>query len=250
MIRVLAETGIKPICYKIRNSVIRHQDVAREYIFRGKWVKVNPKNWRNRSHTTVRVGTGSGNRREQLGALVQIMGIQEKILANPKQSLVKPAQIYAAANDFAKFSGLPGVGKYLIDPMSPDGQNFAKEIEASNKSMQDMAIREKQIMLDSQTKVANAQQQLVQVESMNVQLKNQNETIKSQLKAAEQSSKAELERVSQQLEQAKEVIRKISADKELAFKYYKADQDYDVALRTLGIESEDSETTEEISGDE
>lgn len=233
MIRVLAETGVKPLCYMIRNQVIRHQDVARDYMFRGKWIKVNPKKWRNRSHTTVRVGTGSGNRREQLSAIVQIMSIQEKILANPSQTLVTEAEVFSAANDFAKFSGMPGVRKYLIDPSSPEGKKMRADKDQSSKVAQEAAMKEKQIMLDAQMKIANAQEQLTRIEGMNVQLKSQNEATKAQLKAMEQASQARTDQLTQQLEQAKEVIRTITANKELQFKYYQADQVYDIELRKL-----------------
>lgn len=219
MIRVIAETGIKPLCYKIREQAMKHLDVVREYSFKGQWVKVDPTKWRSRKHSTVRVGTGSGNRQQQLNAIAQLLLLQEKALANPSQSLVQESQIFNAINDFAKFSGLPGADRYFIDPSSPQGKEFKQKVEQQTNQNQQMMIEKEKIMLDAQMKVANAQEQLVRVEAQNNQLKNQIDVQKNEISLYKQRSDNELKYLQQQLSEAKAALDKDSKNKELQFKY-------------------------------
>ncbi len=249
MIRVIAETGIKPLCYMIRNAVRRHQDVAREYMFRGNWVKVNPTKWKERSHSTVRVGTGSGNRQQQLAAVTQIMMVQEKILASPSQSLVTEHQVYAAANDFAKFSGLPGVSKYLLDPASPEGQQNKQKVEESQKQQQQMLIQKEKAMLDAQMKVAGAQEQMVKVEAMNVQLKNQNEQLKAQMTAAKQKADFDISQMAQLLADSKALADTNQRSADLEFKYWAEQQKIDLEYARIAAQKEIAESNDVESGE-
>jgi len=248
MIRVFAETGIKPLCYMIRNLVRKHHDVATEYMFRGKWVNVNPTKWRERSHTTVRVGTGSGNRQQQLGAITQIMGMQEKILMNPKQALVTEEQIYAAADDFAKFSGLPGISKYMLDPQSDKGKQHKQMVDQTATQNQEMMVQKEKIMLEAQTKVANAQEQILKVEGMNVQLKNQNESMKNEMTRQQQLANFELQQLKQQLEDAKAISVANQHSDTLSFQYWKAEQE--LALKNKQIDSTEKMARENNTGDQ
>ena len=65
IIRVIAETGIKPLCTKIRDLSIEHIDSVVDFRFRGQWHKINPSAWPERTQCTVRVGTGTGNHQLQ-----------------------------------------------------------------------------------------------------------------------------------------------------------------------------------------
>jgi len=220
MIRVLAETGIKPLCYMIRNQVIKHQDLAKEYMFRGQWVKVDPKSWSSRSRTTVRVGTGSGNRTEQRSTLNGLMIQQQEIKKMPGQTLVTPLQEYALLNDFAKLGGFPSAAQYFLDPESQKGQQNA---QAVGQNMQQQKQKEEQkdmALIQAQVKVANAEVQKAEVAGQNTQLKAQNDTVKNQLQAHKQNSDAEIDWLRQQLEEARTLAQKLSEDEELQFKYW------------------------------
>ena len=228
MIRVIAETGIKPLCYMIREQVIKHQDSASDYKFRGKWVKVLPSNWRNRKHTTVRVGTGSGNRKEQMAALGQVMAIQEKILANPSQALVKEEQVYNAANDFAKFSGLTGVGRYLLDPASPEGQQNKQQVSQQNEQMQKIEQEKEQALAQAQIKIANAEEQKARAAMANVQLKNEVETAKNQIVLLQAEADAQIAMLKQQLDEAKAMSDEAIDGADLKFKYWDANEKHNI----------------------
>lgn len=227
MVRVIAETGIKPLCYMIRSQVIRHQDVVREYQFRGQWVKVDPRNWAKRSNTTVRVGTGSGNRKEQ-GALLGNLRIEQKELAaKPGQTLVTPQQEYALLNDLAKVGGFPSANPYFLDPQSEQGQNNAKTVSDNQQQAQQAEQQKEQIMLKAQADVAQAEVQKAAIAGENVKLKAQNDQQKNVLQLQKQQADGEIAFLRQQLEEAKAVGGVVSDDKDLEFRYWDREKYYE-----------------------
>jgi hypothetical protein len=224
MVRVIAETGIKPLCYKIRNEARKNQKSVSHYIFRGQWAQVDPSTWVERSHTTVRVGTGSGNRKEQLQTIQQIMAFQEKIMMNPSQSLITEEQVFNAANDFAKFAGMPSVRKYLLDPKSPQGQQNKKAVSEANAASQEAEQKEKQVMAEATAKVAEAEAQKARVAEMNAQLKSEIDFQKNQLTLQKQQADNESAYLRQQLEEAKVIVGTQEDEDALRFKYYEVDE--------------------------
>jgi hypothetical protein len=136
IIRVIAETGIKPLCLKIRDLSRQHLDTTSDYKFRGDWVKVHPKTWIERDLCTVRVGTGTGDHTSKLNALREVMSIQEKALDIPGQAMVDPQNIYDTLETFCKLSGLNGAGKYFIDPSSQKGQQKTQQIGQQQQQQQ------------------------------------------------------------------------------------------------------------------
>ena len=224
MIRVIAETGIKPLCYKIREQAILHQDVVTEYKFRGMWVPVNPSTWASRTHSTVRVGTGSGNRKEQQQAITQIMLIQEKMMANPNQALVNETKLFTAVDDFAKFSGMSGAGKYFLDPMSPEGQQKRQQADQASQEAKQKQDAIEQSEVQFKTQIAQAETSKAQTAQQNVQLKAQVDQGKNELQAMKQQSDSEINLLKQQLDEAQTLISEAGSDKELTYKYWDSTQ--------------------------
>jgi len=250
MVRVFAETGIKPLCRMIRDQAIKHQDVIKDYRFRGQWIPVDPSSWRKRKHTTVRVGTGSGNRKEQMSAVSQLMLIQEKMLANPSQAMVEEEQVFQAINDFAKNAGLAGAGKYFVDPASPQGQQLKQEVQKRNEAAQKAEQQEKQMLAETQEKIANAELAKAQAQQQNVQLKNQVDTTKNQLTLQKQVTDAEIAILKQQLEEAEAVLGNDKSDKELAYKYWDSAERYEVQREQIRMSAKAAADNNASKGDE
>jgi hypothetical protein len=228
MIRVFAETGLKPLCYKIRETVIKHQDTVKEYKFKGRWVQINPTKWRNRKTSTVRVGTGSGNRQQQLSAITQIMLIQEKMLSNPGQALVVEDKVYKAVDDFAKFSGMPGASPYFLDPASPEGQQNKQRVQQAQQAAQQQAQQAQQAEIEFQKKIADAETQKANAQAQNVQLKGQVDTQKNLLLLQKQEQEANESMLKQQLAEAEAIINSSETDEELTFKYWHAREQFEI----------------------
>lgn len=236
MIRVFAETGIKPLCNKIRDLLIKHKDVTDHYEFHGEWVDVKPAAWIARSKSTVRVGTGSGNRKEQAAAIMTIIGLQKEIYAQPGQSLVAEQNIYAAINDLAKFSGMPGAGGYFVDPASPEGQNFKKSVQESMQQQQQQALKEKQLMVEAQAKIAEAETTKAIAAQESVRLKAQIESQKQQYELYKASVENELKALKQQLDEAKLLVDQSKVESEIAHKYYQTDTNAAIAREQIDLQ--------------
>lgn len=233
MIRVFAETGIRPLCLMIRDLLIRHVDVTQSYEFHGEWTDVKPSVWEARSRSTVRVGTGSGNRKEQAAAIMQIIGFQEKTLQNPNQSLVTESNVFAALNDFAKFSGMPGIGAYFLDPNSPEGQQNKQQVDQASQQQQEAELKEKELLAQTQTKIASAEESKARTAEQNVQLQFQVQQGKQQLEATKQQSELEIKHLQQQLAEAKELANANYKQGELEYRYYDSDQRTAVAYAQI-----------------
>lgn len=224
MVRVFAETGIKPLMEMIRCLLIKHMDVTSSYEFHDEWVQIAPKNWKKRKHTTVRVGTGSGNRKEQAAALNQVLAYQEKMMANPGQALVTDSQIYSALNDLAKVSGMPSAAPYFLDPDSPAGKENKQRVSEGQAQQQKKEAEEAQLLAQTQIKIANAEEGKAQAAMRNVELTSQNKQLQMQIDAQKADYDADLKSLQQQLAEAKELASANHKAAELDFRYYDSDQ--------------------------
>lgn len=189
IIRVIAETGIKPLCVKIRDLLVRHQDAV-PYEYRGQWIQVNPAEWQPRSGTTVRVGTGSGNRKAQIEALTALLQMQGQIAQMPAQALVHPIKVYNTLNDFCKWTGLVTAANYFMDPTAPEGQQFTQQQQEQAAKQQQLQEQTQIQITQAQVQLAQAELQKAQAEQQNVLLKAQIEQLKGQLTLATKDAEA------------------------------------------------------------
>lgn len=239
IVRVICETGIKPLMCKIRDLAMKHFDAVEDYKFRGEWVKVNPSTWMPRDQCTVRVGTGSGDHRAQLAAIQGISAIQEKLQAMPGQALTNPAKMYATLDDMCKFSGLNGASRYFIDPSSPEGQQATQQAQQQAQQGQQKQDQLQMAQVQMQQQLAQAATTSAQAEQANVALKGQVELAKHQREMDKMSSDAVIEQLKGKLETAKLVSNMTIEGKKLHlnddFNYDKMHMD--AALKLLDIES-------------
>lgn len=69
MARILAETCVKDIFWKLLELVSKHQQKPQVVKLRGKWVEIDPREWRNRFNMTVSVGLGTGSQQTVLNGV-------------------------------------------------------------------------------------------------------------------------------------------------------------------------------------
>jgi hypothetical protein len=219
MVRVVAETGIKPLCMKIRDLVTTHVDAIQDFQFRGQWVKVNPITWNARSKCTVRVGTGTGNQERKIQALREVMMLQEKMLMNPQQALVDQMQVYTTIDDFCKLNGLNGATRYFLDPRSEEGQQKKQQADQQAQEQQQQQMEMQMAMAKSQMQLAQAETQKAQAAQQTVQVKAEAEQAKAQLQFQKQSYESQIQHLRQQLEEMKAIADKVNKDADLEFKY-------------------------------
>ncbi len=237
IIRVIAETGIKPLCLKIRDLARQHIDTIEDFQFRGQWVQVHPQSWIPRTECTVRVGTGSGDTRQKLVAINQVIERQLAALQMPGQTLVNPAKIYSALNDFCKFAGLNGAEKYFVDPQSEEGQMTAQQTQQSQQAEKAKAEEQNVAMMQMQAQIAQA-------EMLKAQTLQQNSLLKHQIDTDKQTHDAQMSVMKAQLERAKLLTDAALKDKDNEFRYDQLNTNTALELTKLGKQQSDMSTYE------
>jgi len=219
MIRVFAEIGIKPVCVKIRDLAHKHYDAIYDYKFRGDWIKTQPSKWAARSNTTVRVGTGSGNRTEQINVLTTFMALQEKIIANPSQTLVDEPNVYNTIADFGKWQGLKNIDRYFIDPLSDKGMQKKQQNDNNQKQMTEMRHQLEGMQAKAQADLGKAEVMKAEAAQAQVRLKEQVEMSKMQLEQNKALAAYEEKMLRLQLEDANYRAQNAESMAEMKFKY-------------------------------
>lgn len=219
IVRVICETGIKPLCNRIRDLACQHLDAIHDYQFRGQWMKVQPTTWPKKRRSIVRVGTGSGDIAAKTQAITQVMAIQERLMADPRQALVDPIKIYSAVDDYCKFTGLNGANKYLIDPRSEQGMQMRKSIDDSNAQNQQEQKQQQLALLQAEIKYAEAEMQKVQVQREANMMKAQLEDQKHMIQVQKDYAANKIADLKQQLEELKTVMESQQKDEQIQMQY-------------------------------
>lgn len=257
IIRVIAETGIKPLYVRVRDLVMQHTDSIQDFQFRGQWVKVNPSEWQKRIQCTVRVGTGTGDTAAKTAALQTVMGIQEKLLASGMPG-IEPSKIYAALDDYCKLTGLNGANRYFMDPTSPEGQQALQQHDQGKQVESQKNDQMQQAIAQSQMQLAQAETQKAAAQMQNVQVKAQYEQAKAMLATQKSTYEAQLNNLEQELKQAQAMADEMYRDRELKLKYDEMELKYALEITKLEAQAgrdfnasfeDNTELVEEDEGD-
>jgi hypothetical protein len=231
MVRSIAETGIRPAYKMVRDLMVRYQNAVTPFKWRGNWVNVNPSTWGERSRMMVTVGTGTADEQQKIGSLSQMFQIQQGLMqADPMNPLVDYSKVYNTLDELSDLTGIGEAEKYLYNPMSPEGQQFAQQKMQQGQQQQQQAMQEQQQQLafqqqalEAQQKVANAELQKAQATQMNGQLKAQIDS----MKAAH----------AQEIEQIKAAMQAVKDEKKQAFDYDKLRTDAALRLTELEVQA-------------
>jgi len=218
--RIFADTGVKDLFAGIFHLLCKYQDKERVLRLRGKYINVDPRNWKTNYDLSINVGLGTGNKDQQMAMTAMVLQKQEQILgtqgfANP---LVTVGQYRNTLGRFIEAAGFK------------DSNEFFKEISPEL----DAAISQPQppqMQPDMQ-----AAQMYAQVEQMKIEAKSQSDMTKAQLEEVKlqssrekamadiaiQQSKVELDReksmIQLQLQQAQILTDAANKKSELALK--------------------------------
>lgn len=240
IIRVVAETGIKPLCTKIRDLSVKHNDAVVDFRFRGQWHKINPSEWPDRTQCTVRVGTGTGNHQLQSAAIGQVLALQGQLAATGS-ILVNEQKAFDTMDDFCKWNSLNGAVRYFVDPSSEEGKAAKKAKDASDAEAKQKADQIEQVMVKAQADVAQAEVMQAKIQGKNVELKNQVDQTKNLLAHNKQMSDSEISSLKQELDQVKTALGIADKTADRALKKYQGDQSTALELTRIEKDSEKEE---------
>ena len=107
--------GVKRLMLGIHRLLLQNQDKQKVIELRGRWVPINPKEWKDRTNMSVVVGLGTENRDKMLGHLMTIASIQKEAMQGGL-SMVNESNLYNTAVKLIENAGLKHPNLYFTDP--------------------------------------------------------------------------------------------------------------------------------------
>ena len=166
--RVYAETGVKKLFWQLYETIRTHQNKEDFVKLSGKFVNVNPFDWKDRYDMTVTVGLGNGNKDQQAYHLQQIIQSMQQVANNPKTAhLITDKHIFNAFSELTNNSGYRDTETFIANPndpsvVAPEPTPSPEMVEAQGKAQKDQA--------DAQLKQAQTKVQLVEAQNKQLQI--------------------------------------------------------------------------------
>jgi hypothetical protein len=162
--RIFGETGVKVLVQRILGLVTRHQQHERIIRLTGRFVPMDPRQWRNSMDVSVSVGLGTGNRDQLLQHIGTILQSQMEIVkfqGGLNGPLVTAQNAYDALKTLSENAGFKQ--PLFTDPSKPPppGAQPPQQPPPDPKMMQaqhGMQLDAEKAKIDSQLAQAKAQQ--------------------------------------------------------------------------------------------
>jgi len=116
--RIFADTGVKDLFSGIFHLILKYQDKPRVIRLRGKYVSIDPREWKNNYDVTVNVGLGTGSQDQKMAMAAMVMQKQEQILST--QGFANPLVTVGQYRNT--------LGKFIEAAGYKDSMEFFKEI--------------------------------------------------------------------------------------------------------------------------
>jgi hypothetical protein len=203
--RIFADTGVKDLFAGIFHLILKYQDKPRVIRLRGKYVSIDPREWKNNYDVTVNVGLGTGSQDQKMAMAAMVMQKQEQILssqgfANP---LVSVGQYRNTLGKFIEAAGYkdsmeffkeipPELDQQLSQPQPPQQQPnpaldmMMQQAQAQIETDRAKAINDIEI---AKAKAAASIQLEREKAAANLELKTAEFQAEAQLKAAQIGAK-------------------------------------------------------------
>jgi hypothetical protein len=226
--RMLAETLVKESVLQSHAILMRHQDKARTVQLRGKWVPVNPQEWKERTDLTVRVGLGTGSEEEKRAKLQLLAGLQGQLLqALGAAPPVVYAKMYAMFEDVANTLGVDTPEKYAVTPGGPEHQQLLQQAQQAKQGGDPRAAAEMvKIQQQGQLERERMQNQM--------QVDQNRQEMEARQHAARLAQEEQLARFEAMLKAQSE---QQTAAMDMQFQRWKAELDAAVKIQTANIAS-------------
>lgn len=214
--RVLAETGITRVWKLLLKSAVQYADRAQEVKVNGRWLHVNPREWKNSYDTVVSVGIGTSNKQQKIINLRMIGEAQERALP---LGLATPENIFNTLTQLAEAMGYRDGSKFFTSPDKAPPKNDGPPPEIMLEQMKQQGAQQLaqvkaqadiQVEQMRQTFQGQQAQQETQLEAERNQLKMQSDM---ELEAFKVEKQGELEMLKAQLQQETTItVARINAE--------------------------------------
>lgn len=216
--RVIAETGIKRDYLLMLKLVTQYQNRVQQVKINGRWLQVDPREWKNRYDMTVSVGIGNASRQQQVANLTLLGNAQKEAL---QIGLATPQNIYNTLTRLAESMGYKDSDQFFTAPkpggMPNQGPPEAVQVEQLKQQGQQQLA---QIKAQSDIQVARMTQEF-------------------QAAQAQQETELEAQRNAQEL-QNQMALEQYKVDKQMELEIAKAQIARQTAIDTAQINAQAS----------
>lgn len=202
--------GFVELFRQMLKLVSQHQDKKTELRLAGKWVDIDPREWRNQFDVNINVGLGAGTRDQKMQRIQAVIGQQEKVYA---LGVATPENIYAASAEMTRLTGQKNADAYFTDPTKqppqppkPDPEMVKGQVQSQLEQIKGQ-VAAQLAQTKAQTAIQVAQttaQTTMQVEQFKAQMKQETDYAEQQAQAQQttlqQENDAQLSREKAALE--------------------------------------------------
>lgn len=221
--RMIAETGVKELVLRVHSLLIRYQDKQRIIRMKGKYIPVNPQEWRERTDLTVKVGLGTGTEEQKQQKLMMLSQLTRDLVG--PQGMVGPKESFALFSDIVEAMGFEMPDKYAMSPQSPE---FQQKMSQPQPPPLPLAIEQMKQQGDAQ-KFQAEQQADIQKFQAETQMARDVAQINADAKLEEIRANLELQAANDQRDSERETMKAMNTHQlemeRIAMDRYKTDQD-------------------------
>ena len=184
--RIFADTGVKDLFAGIFHLLCKYQDKARVVRLRGKYVSIDPREWKNNYDVSIGVGLGTGSKDQQIAMAAMVLQKQEQILGT--QGFANPLVTVGQYRNT--------LGKFIEAAGYKDSNEFFKEIPPELDTQLSQPQPQQQPPLDPAVQAYMAQTQAqIQGDQAKLQAQIQADQIKAQadIQLAREKASAEIQ---------------------------------------------------------
>lgn len=152
--RVMAECLLVPMFKGILKTSIDYNMEEISYQLNGKFVNINPQEWRDGYDMTINVGLGTGDKEQNMLAFQQIAMLQEKLKAAGKHNIVTDQNIYHLLTKITENAGFKDVQSFFTEPK--DGAlppEIQMQMQQMQKAMQELQKENESLKADKSNDV-------------------------------------------------------------------------------------------------
>jgi hypothetical protein len=150
MARILAETVVKQMFWKILELISKHQNQPQVVKLRNEWVQIDPREWKDRFNMTVTVGLGTGSQQAVVNNVNALAGIMAGMVKLGYGRVVSEENVYYLGHLAAKATFPKDANKLFTDPSklpppqpAPDPEMLKLELAKYKAEMGDAQKRDK-----------------------------------------------------------------------------------------------------------
>jgi|688.fasta_scaffold02267_59 hypothetical protein len=207
--RIFADTGVKDLFAGIFHLILKYQDKPRVIRLRGKYVSIDPREWKNNYDVTVNVGLGTGSQDQKMAMAAMVMQKQEQILttqgfANP---LVSVGQYRNTLGKFIEAAGYKDSMEFFkeIPPELDQQLSQPQPQQQQPNPALDMMMQQAQAQIETDRAKAINDIEIAKAKAAaSIQLEREKAAANLELKTAEFQAEAQLK--------AAQIGAKISGD--------------------------------------